>query len=760
MLKSEQLPAGLLVFFFIFYGWFVINELTPPSIVSTSSNKQVFSAQRALNYLRQIAEEPHSGGTKAHDAVFSYIIDFCEQRGLETIKQQDIGISYVNGGVVGGLAKNIIVKIKGVHSTGSVLVMGHYDSHPNTFGASDNGAAVAAMMETIDILIKGPKLNNDLIFLFTDLEESGQLGADAFIHNYKDLSKIKVVFNFDARGNSGLNYTFETSTNNGWVIREFAKSADRPIANSFAYEVYKRMPNHTDFSPLKKLGIAGLNTAFIDGYAYYHGMRDTPENLDIRSFQSEGDLMLSLARNFASKDLTHIKDTDAIFFNPVGHWLWIYAMSWDYPLIGITLLLFITVIVVGNKKDLINFGQVMKSTGLYLLSVVLIFGLTWLLQWSVLKIYSHYTNFSGYNSYHIKLYLIAIFGLVLLVYTYLFGLKIKGNSNSLMVGSLFLLVLLMIFIKLVLPSAAYIIYVPLIPFLVVFILLMLTNTTYKDHPFKFVAGQIISLILPIGLWAPFIYILYVVFGISLPYPAILFLCLLFPVLIPSLQIFSFIKPKFLLTFSLGMVLSGLALAHFNSGYSEQNPLPTQLIYALNQDTRQAVWVSRQKVKDEWISKYIPGTQKSRFIEFYPDANFLVWRNKARFIDFDLIKYSITSDTIISGKRKMKLLIHGALNINSFDLSLPENIRLITVSNRLIKTTEVVRELSFYSIPKEGVEIGLDIEGNHPFELALIQRIIGLPTMLLIHELPKTMSYAPGYMSNTTQIKEVLNIPAL
>lgn len=760
MLKAEKPAAGLLVLFFIFYGWFVSRELTPPALVPANSNKEVFSAQRALNYLHQVAKEPHSGGTKAHEAVFNYIIDFCEQRGLQPLKQQGIGISYTNGGVISGLAKNIIVKIKGVHSTGAVLVMGHYDSHPNTFGAADNGAAVAAMLETIAVLSKGPKLNNDLIFLFTDLEESGQLGAEAFIDQYKDLDKIKVVFNFDARGNSGLNYTFETSINNGWVIREFAKSTDRPIANSFAYEVYKRMPNYTDFSPLKKLGIAGLNTAFIDGYAYYHGMRDTPENLDIRSFQSEGDLMLGLARNFASKDLTQTKDTDAIFFNPVGHWLWIYAMSWDYPFIGIALLLFIAVVVVGYKKGLINFKQVMKGTGLYLLSVILIFGLAWLLQQFVLTVYAHYANFNAYNSYNIKLYLIAIFGLVLFVYTFLFGRKIKGNSHSLMVGSLFLLVLLMISIKLILPSAAYIIYVPLIPFLVLFLILMWTDITYKSHPFKFVVSQMIILILPIGLWGPFIYILYIVFGITLPYPAILFFCFLFPVLIPSLQVFSFIKPKVLLAFSLLTVVLGLASGHFSAGYSEQKPLPTQLIYALNQDTRKAVWVSGQKVKDEWISKYIPENQKSRFIEFYPDGNFLVWKSKAPLISFERMKYSVTSDAITAGKRKLKILITGGQQTNSFDLSLPEGIRLTTVSNRLLKTTEAFRQLSFYSIPAAGVEIGLDMEGNHPFKLALIQRIIGLPAVLLTHELPKTMSYAPGYKSNTTQLKEILNIPAL
>ncbi|QNK61906.1 M20/M25/M40 family metallo-hydrolase [Pedobacter sp. PAMC26386] len=758
MPKFEKISSGLFVLFFMFYGWFIIQELTPPEVVPVGSNAKIFSVNRAFNYLRQVAKEPHSSGTKAHDNVRSYIMNFCKEKGLETFTQEATGLDYNKRGVVSGLAKNIIAKLKGKYSKGTVLVMSHYDSQPNTPGAADNGAAVAAMMETINVLIKGPELNHDVVFLFTDLEESGQLGAESFIHNFKNIADIELVLNFDARGNSGLSYTFETSKDNGKLISEFAKSTDRPIANSLAYEIYQRMPNNTDFTVLKKQGIAGLNTAFIDGYAYYHSMKDTPENLDMKSFQTQGNLMLNTVRHFANRDLAPIQAKDVIFFNPVGHWLWIYPMAWDYPLIIITLLLFVAAIVTGYHKRLISTSDLLRGIGLYLLCILFVFGLTWLLQITVSYVYSYYTNFYGDSFYNIKYYLFVISGLSMFAFILFFGIAGKKIFYySLVTGGLFILVLLMFAIKIILPSAAYIIYIPLIPFLILLITMILTETNYREHPFRFVFGLMIALLLPLGMWMPFIYILFIVFGLAMPYPAMIFLCFFLPVLLPVKQIFYFIKTKYILISSLGVIIAGLILTHMNSSYSEQRPLQTKLMYGINVDKREAMWVSSQKAKDEWLSQYIKDNKKSLFTEFYPNDDFYVWKSKAVFLDLPAAKMEIMSDTMISDKRKMIILILGTPATNSFDLFLPKNGKLIAVNNRIIKATEDIRQLSFYAPSKEGVKITLELRGKQSTSLNFIERIIGLPAEALKYKLPVTMIYAPGYMSNTTQIKQELSI---
>ena len=75
---------------------------------------------------------------------------------------------------------------------------------------------------------------------------------------------------------------FETSDENGWLIREYSKAIPHPLATSVSMDVYRILPNSTDLTVFKQAGIAGLNFAFSAGIAYYHTSEDTPENLNPR----------------------------------------------------------------------------------------------------------------------------------------------------------------------------------------------------------------------------------------------------------------------------------------------------------------------------------------------------------------------------------------------------------------------------------------------------------------------------------------------
>ena len=114
------------------------------------------------------------------------------------------------------------------------------------------------------------------------------LGAEAFVNQYDQLDSIALIINLEARGNAGVGFTFEFSKLNGWMMRQYSMAVERPYANSFAYEIYKMMPNYTDFTVFRETNISGFNTALINGYAYYHSMVDRVENLDPRSLQHLG----------------------------------------------------------------------------------------------------------------------------------------------------------------------------------------------------------------------------------------------------------------------------------------------------------------------------------------------------------------------------------------------------------------------------------------------------------------------------------------
>ena len=165
------------------------------------------------------------------------------------------------------------------------LLMAHYDSMPTSLGASDGGAGVAALLETLRAIKVGPPLRNDVIFLFTDGEERGLLGARAFVDSHPWADDVGVVLNLAARGYTGPAYMFETSDEGGWIVQEVAKAAPYPLAASDAVAFYKLTGGDTDLSVFLNAGWAGLNVEYLQGYTHYHSRLDNAEELDERSLQ-------------------------------------------------------------------------------------------------------------------------------------------------------------------------------------------------------------------------------------------------------------------------------------------------------------------------------------------------------------------------------------------------------------------------------------------------------------------------------------------
>ena len=96
---------------------------------------------------------------------------------------------------------------------------------------------------------------------------------------------------------------FETGPGNGWIVKPWARSAPHPRGASFALEIYRRLPNDTDFSILKRHDVPGLNFAAIgDSYAY-HTARDTADRLPDESLRTTGENVVQTAIALDALDL-------------------------------------------------------------------------------------------------------------------------------------------------------------------------------------------------------------------------------------------------------------------------------------------------------------------------------------------------------------------------------------------------------------------------------------------------------------------------
>src|SRR5580765_3241229 len=214
----------------------------PPSPVAATAPDTVFSAERAMVHVRQIAQRPHPIGSADHDRVRDYIVRQLSALGLAPQIQQTTAIGTRYRAV--GRVQNILGRLPGSDPKGqAVLLMAHYDGVEAGPAASDDGAGCAAILETLRTLRAQKRpLAHDVIALFTDGEEAALLGAAAFVREHPWAKDVGVVLNFEARGTSGRSYMFETGSGNLDVARALRSGGNVSAGSVFA-TIYRALPN-------------------------------------------------------------------------------------------------------------------------------------------------------------------------------------------------------------------------------------------------------------------------------------------------------------------------------------------------------------------------------------------------------------------------------------------------------------------------------------------------------------------------------------
>src|SRR5436190_525556 len=117
---------------------------------------------------------------------------------------------------------------------------------------------------------------------------------------------------------------FETGPGNGWIVKPWARSAPHPRGASFAVEIYRRLPNDTDFSILKRRDVPGLNFAAVGDSYPYHTARDTPERLSDATLRTTGENAVETATALDGLDLSPRSAADQTYFD-IGQ---VTAVSW------------------------------------------------------------------------------------------------------------------------------------------------------------------------------------------------------------------------------------------------------------------------------------------------------------------------------------------------------------------------------------------------------------------------------------------------
>ncbi len=308
-----------------------ITPLIPPSTAGASAEPTEFSAQRAFAHITAIAGRPRPIGSQSNHAARAAIVAELRSLGLEPTLQTVIVPDYY-GGEEDVPVVNVMARIEGSRSTGSIALMGHYDTVPETPGANDNAAAVAAVLETARAVIAGDRLRNDVILLFTDGEEPApRYGATAFVAEHTWAADVEFVVNLEAIGSGGPSSLIAAVGPNRWVIEQYAVAVPHPAAFSYMTKTGELIGgSSTDLAPFREAGVAGLESAFLHGSSIYHTGADSPERVSLRTVQHHGANLLAVARHVGSLDFDEPVADDAMAFFTVGRSAVIrYPAMWD-----------------------------------------------------------------------------------------------------------------------------------------------------------------------------------------------------------------------------------------------------------------------------------------------------------------------------------------------------------------------------------------------------------------------------------------------
>lgn len=275
---------------------------------------------RAIGHVEAIANEPHPMGSPQSERVRSYLLGTLAEAGLLPQTQQAIAPDYY--GLPGRTVEivNVLARIPGTgpHDQAIVLIA-HYDTVPETPGANDNSAAVAALLEVAGLLANDPPAT-DVILLFSDGEEpTPRFGASAFVDEHPWFDDVFLAVNLEGIGVAGPALLVEVQGPDDELVARLADASSAVAAFSFLTATTDLIGGaSTDFDVFRNAGVPGYSYAYARGSSIYHTPRDDIASLNVDGMTHQISLAVATARGLGAP-VVGGDHGDSVFFSlPFG----------------------------------------------------------------------------------------------------------------------------------------------------------------------------------------------------------------------------------------------------------------------------------------------------------------------------------------------------------------------------------------------------------------------------------------------------------
>ncbi|MFC7548338.1 M28 family peptidase [Plantactinospora sp. GCM10030261] len=615
--RRRGLAAAAAILVLLAVAVAALANLRNPAPRDAAAPAAEFSAARAYAHVEIIGRETHVAGSPANDRVREYLVDNLRRAGLETEVQDTVaaeaGQETGEHGAAFARVRNVVARLPGTQPTGTVFLVAHYDSVQVGLGGNDDAAGTAALLEVASALSAGPRPRNDVVIVLTDAEEACLCGASGFAAGHPLAKGGGVVLNLEARGSTGPPIMFETSARNERLVRAYGRAAPHPIGTSFAVEIYRLLPNDTDFTAFVQRGFVGLNSAYIDGAAIYHTPLDTPARMDRSTLQAHGDNALALAREFGGTDVARLTaGGDATYF-PVPGGLVRYPGWLTWPLAGLALLAAGALAVLARRRGVTSWPRLAAGFALALIPIVLAPIAAYLFWRAVTALRPGYAELlDPYRPLWYRLAVVALAATVLLTWYAL--TRRRTGPAALAIGGLGWLAALGLVLAAVTPGGSYLVTLPALAGALAGLVALATR---PSGPWPVVVCVLAAMV-GILVLVPTVALLFPALGMAMGGVAALLAVLLGLSALPVLDLLfpgagghrgmAALRARRMgaapgLAAGLATVVlagAGLAVDRFDAAH----PAPTHLMYALDAGAGTARWISRESDPQPWTDQYV------------------------------------------------------------------------------------------------------------------------------------------------------------
>ncbi|MFI7522459.1 M28 family peptidase [Micromonospora globbae] len=702
-------------------------DLRPPAPRPADAPPTEFSAARAYRHVEVVAARPHPAGSAANDEVRAHVEQTLRGLGLETQVQDTVApeagqLSGAAGGATLARVRNVVARLPGTDPTGRVFLVAHYDSVQTGPGGNDDAAGTSALLEVARALAAGPRPRNDIVLVLTDAEEACLCGASAFASSHPLAADGGVVLNLEARGSTGPVIMFETSRRNAKLVDVFGRAAPHAVGTSFAVEIYRALPNDTDFTAFLAEGFTGLNSAYIDGGVIYHTPLDTAAALDRASLQQHGDNALGLAREFGRIDLTDLRaGGDATYF-PVPGGLVRYPGWLTLPLALIALAAVAALGWLVRRRGRTTGRRLAAGFGLALVPIVAAPLAAQALWAAVTAIRPGYAELlDPYRPTWYRLAVLAVAAAVVLAWYALTRRWI--GPGALAVGGLAWLALLGVLLAVAVPGGAYLTTLPALAGALGGLVALATRI---DGPWPVVAVTVSGAVAVLIL-LPTVVLLFPALGMAMAGVAALVAVLLGLAVLPVLDLLHpqaggqrglvALRARRLgalpaLAAAVAAVVCagvGLRVDRFDAAH----PAPTHLMYALDAGTGEAHWLSRETDPQPWTGRYVRDRTATDDFPALGDGTFL--GGPAQAANLPAPKLDVLADSTAGGERTLRLRLTPQRPVRLASLHVDTTTATVLRAEVAGRSVPVEAHdgkwgfgVVFHAPPAEGIEVTLTV----------------------------------------------------